>query len=123
MQLTAVVIIALRGISNVIKINKLAIRNCSQPDINPYCSDNTASLKAMYTQAITPITVNTTPEISCRLDFEAKIKIQGSASTICIGLAMRLGTKPEKLNICEKRWKQIQNTQHICNFVMLEVKL
>ena len=90
--------IALRAISNVIKINKLAIINCSQPEINPYWSDNTASFKAMYPQENTPIVVNATPEISCCFDLEAKIKIQGSASAICIGLAMRLGTKPEKIN-------------------------
>ena len=90
--------IALRAISNVIKINKLEIKNCSQPDINPYWSDNTDSLKAMYPQELTPTIVNATPEISCHFDFAVKIKIQGSASAICIGLAMRLGTKPEKIN-------------------------
>ena len=52
----------------------------------------------MYPQELTPIAVNANPEISCRFDFAVKIKIQGSASAICIGLAMRLGTKPEKIN-------------------------
>ena len=45
-----------------------------------------------------PIVVNAIPEKNCCFDFEAKIKIQGNASAIWIGLAIRLGTNPEKIS-------------------------